>query len=201
MTPKTTSRPPAYRLYNTEIIYEPLSKTSRDIQLAKILPGEGDDPIQVELRRASLDDDLDFTALSYTWGDARDRRPVIVNGQQIRVTRNLRDAFQNIRESDESVRLLADALCINQEDVVERDHQVFQMRDIYMKASKTIIYLGNNDGSNTCASAWNFLQRKSDWIRKGDPEFHSFLCADNSFRGGLEDVEVEVLNRPWFRRI
>jgi Heterokaryon incompatibility protein (HET) len=183
------------------IRYEPISKESRDIRLAKILPGKYTDTLEIMLSNVSLNDDLNYTALSYTWGDSSNTCPITVNGHCVQVRVNLANAFLHIRKLDEDVVIWADALCINQDDISERDHQVFQMKDIYMKASKTIIYLGNDNGGYVCYSALNFLQSKSDWIKETNSELYSNLNNAVSFRGGLDDVELAVLERPWFRRV
>ncbi|KAF2732509.1 HET-domain-containing protein [Polyplosphaeria fusca] len=39
--------------------------------------------------------------------------------------------------------LWIDALCINQDDIVERGHQVRLMREIYSKAQKVSVWLGD----------------------------------------------------------
>jgi hypothetical protein len=38
--------------------------------------------------------------------------------------------------------LWVDALCINQEDTTERNHQVMQMGAIYEKAKRVVVWLG-----------------------------------------------------------
>ncbi|KAF2443831.1 hypothetical protein P171DRAFT_522314 [Karstenula rhodostoma CBS 690.94] len=79
-------------------------------------------------------------------------------------------------------------------NIRERNHQVLHMREIYQKASKTIVYLGDEMG-NTTLSAWNFLERAA--VEGGEKGKHN----TQYFKGDLGDVEIDVLTRPWFRRV
>ncbi|KAF2830838.1 HET-domain-containing protein, partial [Ophiobolus disseminans] len=48
-------------------------------------------------------------------------------------------------------RLWIDAICINQSDLLERNHQVAQMRDVYTKAESVIAWLGLTQGHEELA--------------------------------------------------
>jgi hypothetical protein len=72
----------------------------------------------------------DYAALSYVWGDEDRTGTIVVNGRETRVTRNLERALRALRgrpNFDDRYKLWVDALCINQEDYEERDHQVGKM--------------------------------------------------------------------------
>ncbi|KAF2106705.1 heterokaryon incompatibility, partial [Lophiotrema nucula] len=47
-----------------------------------------------------------------------------------------------MRYSDRDQLLWIDAMCINQHDNTEKGTQVQMMRDIYMKASRVVVWLG-----------------------------------------------------------
>ncbi|OHE97089.1 hypothetical protein CORC01_07530 [Colletotrichum orchidophilum] len=147
-----------------------------------------------------------YVALSYVWGDLSDPQLVQVNGQGVYIGSNLSEALRHLRRRDRPIRLWADALCINQYDIAERNHQVHQMRNIYSSAFETIIYLGSDDGSNTTFSAWNFLERKSEWAldKNGNEDFKLPSALEENtihFRGDLADVEISVLKQSWFLRV
>lgn len=66
-------------------------------------------------------------ALSYVWGDERKKASIIVNDHKIEVTLNLEAALRGFRDGSEfhsKYVLWVDAICINQEDLKERGHQV-----------------------------------------------------------------------------
>jgi Heterokaryon incompatibility protein (HET) len=61
----------------------------------------------------------DFAALSYTWGNRNDTRPILVNGNEVQVTANLEEALYALSETSNfqhRYRLWVDAASINQED-------------------------------------------------------------------------------------
>ncbi|MCJ1426954.1 hypothetical protein MMC29_004857 [Sticta canariensis] len=87
----------------------------------------------------------DFLALSYSWGDPTDVREILVNDQSLLITQNLEACLRVLRRKPyvkNGWRFWIDAICINQEDIVERAGQVKIMREIYTKAWTPIIWLG-----------------------------------------------------------
>ena len=93
----------------------------------------------------------DYLALSYTWGDANQRRNITVNGATISVTANLEAALRSIRDSrvlKAGVKLWVDALCINQDDLEERNRQVKRMQSIFSNAQSVFVWLGEAAGKS-----------------------------------------------------
>jgi hypothetical protein len=62
--------------------------------------------------------------------------------QELAVTQNLYTAFLHLQESDLSRVHWVDAICINQMDENEKEHQIQFMAAIYAKASRVIVWLG-----------------------------------------------------------
>jgi hypothetical protein len=95
----------------------------------------------------------DFVALSYTWGDPADTCDIMVNGQIVRVTRNLESALRVLREKaaiQAGYKVWIDAICIQQNNYVEKSREIGRMRSIYQRAADVVIWLGNEaDESNT----------------------------------------------------
>jgi hypothetical protein len=58
------------------------------------------------------------------------------------VTANLHAALRRLCSPNTPQILWADAICINQADKTGKMHQIDLMRDIYTKASKLIMWLG-----------------------------------------------------------
>lgn len=100
------------------------------------------DDIHCTFSIASLDDELDYEALSYVWGNTDSQKPVYLHGHSFSITRNFYDALSHMRRATERV-LWADALCINQDDLQERASQVAHMQHIYANASTVVAYLGD----------------------------------------------------------
>jgi hypothetical protein len=74
-----------------------------------------------------------YGALSYVWGDTTQSRTITCNGQAIQVTINLADALFRLRDEQATELVWIDALCIDQDNVLERNQQVKLMKDIYTK--------------------------------------------------------------------
>ncbi|KAJ9650752.1 hypothetical protein H2198_009945 [Neophaeococcomyces mojaviensis] len=104
------------------------------------------DRIVLSLDSVPLDQNADYRALSYTWGDPNDPkniRRVSINGEDFFITASLDAALRQLHEqSDGKDFLWVDAICINQLHNTERDHQVSMMREIYEQAKLVLIWLG-----------------------------------------------------------
>ncbi|KAI0102601.1 heterokaryon incompatibility protein-domain-containing protein [Nemania sp. FL0031] len=148
-------------------------------------------PIQgeiVELRLSDVCTETGYTALSYVWGANEIRHRIQVGDSQLGVRPNLISALYDLRREDRNIRLWVDALCINQNDVNERNHQVQQMRRIYSSSLETIIYLGNRHDESEQVN-WSLLERYA-------------TRAMNKNEVELAPVFLyEVLSRPWFQRL
>ncbi|KAH8727789.1 heterokaryon incompatibility protein-domain-containing protein [Phaeosphaeriaceae sp. PMI808] len=132
---------------NTTYISLPLDATQRDIRLVYLQRGNWRDDIRCRLTVVSLESKPDFEALSYAWGEASETRPIIVDGKRIEVGANLESALRRLRRTHEDRALWADAICINQHDVQERNSQVLLMKDIYGACQSALIWLGYPENS------------------------------------------------------
>ena len=127
-------------------LYRPLDPSKSEIRLLEILGGDDLDhdggPVRCRLSTVSLDDDPDFCALSYVWGDSSVTVPISIeapardgepngepNGEkdgaavvvEFQATINLEAALHKARAggsryrkaAPEAFRLWVDAVCIN----------------------------------------------------------------------------------------
>lgn len=64
-----------------------------------------------------------YEALSYTWGNTKNPKWIQCNakGRGLLVTDNRAGALRRLRRPNESRRVWIDAICINQEDIHERN--------------------------------------------------------------------------------
>lgn len=114
----------------------------RTTRVLKLAHGKGDSTLRGEIFHVDLDDNPKYSALSYVWGIELDPVGIECNGCQVEVTQNLAEALRYIRHESISISLWVDVLCINQRDVVEKNHQVALMKDIYASASEVLVWLG-----------------------------------------------------------
>jgi hypothetical protein len=126
--------------------YQPLPRKGDEkvIRLIQLLPGQFTEEIQCHVQHFVLAQTPPFIALSYCWGDPKTRRAVWCNGATLHILSNLYSALQHLRGKDEAEWLWADAICINQLDIQERNSQVLLMRDIYAHARQTTVWLGES---------------------------------------------------------
>lgn len=84
-----------------------------------------------------------FEALSYRWGESMSELPILLNGVEIKVRQNLSDALCMLRRRAGPEKLYwIDALCINQDDVAERNLHLQLMRSIFFRAYTVLVWLG-----------------------------------------------------------
>ncbi|PMD61059.1 heterokaryon incompatibility, partial [Hyaloscypha bicolor E] len=114
-----------------------------------------------------------YEALSYRWGDEKSEVTIMIEGQLITVTPNLSMALADAQPTIKDSPLWVDALCIDQHNILERNHQVQKMATIYRKASRVHAWLGMPDKQNsnkgdsrveTLLSAIQERQYVADWI-------------------------------------
>ncbi|KAF7674912.1 hypothetical protein GT037_006675 [Alternaria burnsii] len=90
-----------------------------------------------------------YTALSYTWGVNATYTNIEINRVKVPVRENLWDFLHQQLLRGNYGPFWIDALCIQQSEVHERNHQVRMMDHIYMDAQLVLIWLGkeSDDGN------------------------------------------------------
>lgn len=117
-------------------------------RLLSLLPGEHGTPLQCEITECEDSFNTSYEALSYTWGEPEFPKVIHVNdssgkSQYIRITQNLYNALQRLRKVDAPRSMWIDALCIDQADLQEKGHQVAHMGQIFRRADRVVIWLGD----------------------------------------------------------
>ncbi|KAI0399578.1 hypothetical protein F4802DRAFT_588771 [Xylaria palmicola] len=101
--------------------------------------------ISLEIVHFGLNRAPPYAAVSYTWGEGDEMDMLQLNGRDFPVRRNLWSCLNylglNARLS-EAKYLWVDAICINQENILERNAQVRVMDEIYKNACYVSIWLG-----------------------------------------------------------
>lgn len=116
-----------------------------------------------KLHTFSVQDAPPYKALSYVWGGPEVTESIILNGISIRIRINLfnflcqwsrklhsenenrtKQAEQG-EHSEHAHYMWIDALCINQNDLKERGHQVSLMGNIYQTATSVTVWLGQGN--------------------------------------------------------
>ena len=157
--------------------YTPLPQTGSHIRLATMLPSKDGTELAITLRAVDLNKNPKYTALSYTWGDPDSRGSILVEGKQLGIPANLVQLLQHLQtrlsenkksyisrlrsrltdrpESKSRVGIpfvfWADAICICQTDMQEKNIQVPLMKDIFEKSRQTLAWLGQATSEDEAA--------------------------------------------------
>ena len=187
----------------------PSLETGSHIRLVTILPRAEasltNGPLSIKLQQCPLSQCPPYKALSYTWGQSHcSDRAYCENGEYINVTPNLLAALLHLR-GRQPVTLWIDAVCINQEDVKERNCQVRLMSQIYQKARQVIVWLHSPEpvppGDD---KPWVMVQKpgiedyhlneNNEWIRTPRAQ-EDYKIAE------LPRHALNMFRHPWFMRI
>jgi hypothetical protein len=104
------------------------------IRLVEVKPSEPDETIEYLLKRVNIDKPGDYEALSYTWRDEPHNHSIKLNNHVLSINRNLWTALKQIQSRSSTRTLWIGAICINQQDIPERNAQVQRMGTIYKGA-------------------------------------------------------------------
>lgn len=135
-----------------------------------------------------------YTALSYVWGSRDDPRHIILNGRiRFPVTKNLFAALKALRDQSDSsggTKLWVDALCINQADHKEKEHQLQLMRRVYQQAQDVVAYVPQapEDEKN--------LYRLFSEILRAEHEFERYYTPEEDEDGEFFATTVSQLRPP-----
>jgi hypothetical protein len=183
------------------------------IRLIEVLPPlAADGTIQCRLTHTTTD--AQYSCLSYVWGAEDADHTILINNLPFKVRKNLWEFLskasgrstsnQSVETSnindDWSIRtaiqaLWVDALCIDQENTSERNHQVQQMGDIYRRSQRTIAWLGNDSLTDsflgdvvTLSTFCKNVYWHRAWITQ-----ELLLATDISFIGGGNSIDLDDL--------
>jgi hypothetical protein len=99
-----------------------------------------------------------FSALSYVWGNDGDECfSILCAGIIVPVLPNLYSALYHLRNRLGTFTIWVDAICINQEDDGEKEHQIPLMGEIYAESEYVYVWLGN--GSMKTERAMEYLRQ------------------------------------------
>lgn len=129
-----------------------------------------------------------YQALSYTWGESQERHIIFINGHPFSVTHNLFRALKHLRKAEETRTLWVDAICIDQNSLSEKTHQVGLMREIYRGASQVLVWFGESDVE---------ISRTLDILE----ERRMFQLLTKDELDPLLQGLAKIFKQPWWSRI
>jgi hypothetical protein len=193
--------------------YDSLKEPTAGIRLLRLMAGDPSTPdVECQLFEAQIRDskawrindtrdgprelEEPYEALSWSWGtDPQDFRILVRKGasrSRMKASPALVWALKYLRYSDRDRTLWIDAICINQQNVEEKNYQVQLMSQIYSYATGVCIWLGLDDEHS---------QRAIGFIRDEILQLQHFdmLCADERNSQKWQSL-LMLMQRQWFFR-
>ena len=183
----------------SELPWMPIDSKEKEIRLIFIEKGQLSEGLQCHFGTAKLADQPVYKALSYHWGPKRAPRPVCGDGISVEIPSNLHEAMRHSRRPDEGIWMWIDALCINQNDIDERNQQVAFMGEVYRNAEEVIVWLEEADAKTDLAMGTiHALGNDSSLHWDGRPQ--DSVPAD-FFRPENLTAVSDLLDKPWWTRV
>ncbi|KAK3392855.1 heterokaryon incompatibility protein-domain-containing protein [Podospora didyma] len=147
-----------------------------------------------------------YEALSYVWGSEKDPRPLYISSQpdhhhslssdqnglrSLFVTQNLHTALLYLRDRYLERIIWIDAVCINQQDNIEKRRQVQFMAKIFAYANRVTVWLGKGDDYHRGDQILEAIRRAASASEKPQRE-----APDRTH----QDAVIALLKRPWSSR-
>ncbi len=195
-------------------LYENLDSPT-SIRVFSTLPAASTESLRCQLRTVKLQDVAGkYIALSYCWGDEKDKEQLSVGSSSILVPTNLVSFLKQLQSSSSPLSISpdtefwADAICINQHDDSEKGSQVMQMKNIFGETLAVLAWLGaagnNSDLAVDHVDVVNYYFSRQ-------VEAHGRMAAFNtmkafSFEPSHEDdllpwgALLSLMQRPWWKR-
>ncbi|KAL8688568.1 MAG: hypothetical protein Q9218_005558 [Villophora microphyllina] len=208
---------------------------STTFKLLKILPWSSNDEValgkedvvECELLVESLMNAPEpYEALSYTWGSAIQDCPIkiytksspslpssTINTEIVLVTQHLHAALLRLRHPTVPRLVWIDQLCINQKNTPEKNAQVKLMADIYKRAQRTLVWLGegtmldeDRDAIIDATTRMSYRPVDNAYSSLEDQliiqDLIGFEGRDQARKIGMRRRQLlaDILNRPWWTR-
>ncbi|KUJ14923.1 HET-domain-containing protein [Mollisia scopiformis] len=134
--------------------YLPLDYVADEFRLVVLWKAENyDDPLRAALAYSVMHDDVAYHCLSYTWGSSEEEPtcPILLNGQTFMIRKNLDRCLRELRDKVNKSNIWIDAICIDQNNIPERNRQIPRMLEIYEAADVVLSWIGEGDEASDTA--------------------------------------------------
>jgi len=182
-------------------IHQPIPKDADEIRLIKFI-----DSNNINIFHEHLSNQPKYRALSYFWGKEKCDRPlqVVISPEHcpevrtLEITKNCKGALERLFQDNSSIPVWIDAICINQNDLHERNHQVGLMSKIYHCAEKVQIDLG--EGDEGTQRALMYLEQEYGFMDSSGSPLKFFPYTEHAPME-VQKVLSDILARSWFKRL
>ena len=182
--------------------YRKVDSLNHKIRVVWIRPGlTHDGLIKCQLKHVGVGSQ--HACLSYMWGSPEPRKQILINGKRFSVRHNLWKFLDLARWRNETQPIWIDAICIDQDNIEERDHQVQMMRERYRSAKEVLVWLGEGEWGIKVAlkmmdGKWIKRPRRLGTIKK---DFRSQLGLRHSVIKSCKRAVAELSTLPYWDRV
>ncbi|KAF7933949.1 uncharacterized protein EAE98_003658 [Botrytis deweyae] len=193
-------------------------RSRTEIRILNLLPpiNSNPDALHCTLSVAKPEDKPLYEAVSYVWGPPVFPERLHLPSGYLNITTNLAAALRQFRYPDRQRQLWVDAVCINQQNDIEKGHQVQLMSQLYRNTERALVWLGE-EYSNTQA-IFGLLERFAAehqlfGINRDDSFFEVFqklrvLFPEDEaeseiphFAHSISPSIINLLQVSWFERL
>ena len=143
-----------------------------------------------------------YEAISYVWGDTTDTEEIEIDDKTFQTSCTVANVLRRMSKilglPPGGERMLwIDFICINQEDVEEKNKQVPLMREIYTKSHATRVYLG--DGFEANKANWLLIKLQALALTLTTEELAKRCMLEKDSPSWLS--LTKMLSHKWFNRV
>ncbi|KAH8669611.1 hypothetical protein BGZ60DRAFT_564070 [Tricladium varicosporioides] len=177
------------------------------IRLLCLFPGENSNTLRGVVFHTSLKSGERYRALSYVWGSSSSRKELWTPNGTLWLTPSLHSALLLLRDTEESVNIWADAICINQNDNKEKALQIRLLPKVFQLATSVVAYLGEEaHGSHLALQTLMQIKVNADntteWPAKLPPIPSTWATKHIPPPEDRAWHSIRALfSRSWFRRV
>lgn len=189
--------------------HQALDKSQKEIRLLNVYAGKAGAVLRCSLQHISLEYEHrpPYETISYAWGEGDETQQglVDIDGFTLRCPLNAEQALDCLRFEDTDRLLWIDSICIDQDDIKERGHQVGIMHEIYQSSACNRAYLGKAD-NYTKRALDNLSELNEEMCRKIDQDLNVWEMVGRGLEVGTglhtkldEEALIQFFDRPWFQ--
>ncbi|KAL8367144.1 hypothetical protein RB595_008902 [Gaeumannomyces hyphopodioides] len=146
---------PSLRPGENSLAYQSIPLDSKNLRLIQIQPSDQlHDRVSCSLAVVPFGRRPKYQALSYVWGTDTASETIDVNGVAFQVGSNLLGALRFLRSMQKDTAaedgFWIDAICINQDDIDEKNAQLGIMGQIYFRAKSVLVWLSKGSSRAGC---------------------------------------------------
>lgn len=197
-----------------DFIYTPLAEPERSLRLLTLLAaedGNADSQLRGHICSYTREGTPDYTPISYTWGTQSPTSVLILKTPKqpewarFYIRPNLEALLTQYRREPDKPAIWVDAICIDQQNDKEKNHQVQHIDKIY-RDRDTFVWLGEQP--DTSDAVMDLIDRQRQFTKQVVNEDGTSSWFHHTTEGSLKDLDYmqsraalkEFFSRPWFTR-